>query len=74
MSIGFLRTGCLDREYSFSEGLFFLSFFLSWFGQKSMFLGPNYLFPDCSQKLYHFFYIFTSFGVKNICTLFREID
>jgi len=44
-----------------------------------MFFGVELFFPDSTQKtngtLYPSFYdIFTSFGVKNICALFREID
>jgi len=53
--------------------------FLFWFGQKSMFFWGRIVFSDSSQKriatLYPYFcYIFSSFGVKNICALFREID
>jgi len=58
--------------------LFFLFFYLV-LQKKNCFLGSNFFSPDSSQKtnatLYlYFFYIFTSFGVKNICALFREID
>jgi len=75
-----LRTGCYDREYSFAEGFFFLFFsfsFLVWL-KKYVFWG-RFFFPDSSRKskatLYpSFLDIFTSFGVKNICALFCEID
>jgi len=72
----FLRTGCEDREYSFAEVLFVLFVF---FAEKVCYLGSKYFFPDSSQKTNgtpwsFFFDILASFGVKNVCALFREIE
>jgi len=59
----------------------FLNLLFLFFGlrKKVGFLVSKYFFPDSSQKtnatLYpSFFDIFASFGLKNICALFREID
>jgi len=54
-------------------------FFFGGFVQKSMYYGVEFFSPDLSQKTNgtpypSFFDIFTSFGIKNICTLFHEID
>jgi len=42
-------------------------------------MGSKYFFPDLSQKTNattwpSFFDILASFGVKNVCALFREIE
>jgi len=42
-------------------------------------MGSKYFFPDSSQKTNgthwpSFFDILASFGVKNVCALFREIE
>jgi len=73
----FLRTGCQNREYSIAEVLLF--YFFSSFVRKSLIFWVKIFFLRFVSKnkwtlLPSFFDIFTSFGVKNICTLFREIE
>jgi len=49
------------------------------FWKKVCNLGSKYFFPDLSQKTKgtpwpYFFDILPSFGVKNVCALFCEIE
>jgi len=66
--------------YSFVKCFFlFFSFFSFFFAEKVCYLGSKYLFPDSSQKAKGtpwppFFDILASFGVINVCPLFREIE
>jgi len=57
--------------------VFFLSFFLG-LAQKVGYLGSIFcqirLKKLMGKNYPSFFYIFTIFGVKNVCELFREID
>jgi len=74
----FLRTGCDDREYSFAEVFIYL-FFPSFLRKNVCYLGSKYFFPDLSQQTNgtiwpSFFDILASFGIKNVCALFREIE
>jgi len=76
MHIIFLRTGCEDREYRFAE-VFFKVFY--YFLKEVCYLGSKYFFRDLFQKTNgtpwpSFFDILASFGVKNVCALFREIE
>jgi len=54
-------------------------FYFFFFWKKVCCLGSKYFFPDSSQKTNwtpwpSFFDILASFGLKNVCALFREIE
>jgi len=73
-TVSFLRTGSEDREYSFAEVCFFFFFF----AEKNVIWGQNIFFQIRLKKQMaprpSFFDILPSFGVKNVCALFREIE
>jgi len=57
----------------------FFFFFFVFLRKKVCYLGSKCFFPDSSQKTNEtpwpsFFDILATFGVKNVCALFREIE
>jgi len=67
-----VKTGSIALQ----KFLLFLFFILR---KKVYYLGSKYFFPDSSQNIngtlkLSFFDILASFGVKNVCALFREIE
>jgi len=75
-----VKTGsiALQKFILFCLFLFYFFFFIC-LRKTVCFVGSKYLFANLFQKtnVTHYpsyFYILTSFGVKNISALFREID
>jgi len=74
-----VKTGSIALQKFFLYIHIYIYIFFFLLRKKVCYLGSKYFFPDLSQKtngttLPSFFDIFASFGVKNICALFREID